>query len=86
MTIFKFAAAVALLAFSAGSLAAKPTSIVFGANAQTGEGIDYATYTVKCSNGKNNTSLCMVRRTFYYSQQSRCCTSQPQSTLWICRI
>lgn len=52
MTIFKFAAAIALIAFSAGSFAAKPTSIVFGANAQTSEGIDYATYTVKCSNGK----------------------------------
>lgn len=48
----KLAAAVALIAFSASSLAAKPTSIVFDANAATSDGTAYSTYTVKCSNGK----------------------------------
>lgn len=50
---FMHAAALAALAtFSAGSFAAKPTSIVFDANAETTDGTPYATYTVKCSNGK----------------------------------
>ena len=52
MNLPKFAAAAALIVFSAGSLAAKPTSIVFDANATTSDGTDYSTYTVKCSNGK----------------------------------
>jgi hypothetical protein len=50
--LFKIAAATALVAFSAGSFAAKPTSIVFNANAESADGTPYATYTVKCSNGK----------------------------------
>jgi hypothetical protein len=52
MNVFKVAAAAALVAFSAASFAAKPTSIVFNANAQTSDATPYATYTVKCSNGK----------------------------------
>ena len=52
MKLIKLATATALVAFSAGSFAAKPTSIVFVANAETGEGTPYATYNVKCSNGK----------------------------------
>jgi hypothetical protein len=52
MNLSKIAAASALILFSAGSFAAKPTSIVFDANATTSEGAAYAKYTVKCSNGK----------------------------------
>ena len=52
MNLSKFAAATALILISATSFAAKPTSIVFDANAATGEGKDYAKYIVKCSNGK----------------------------------
>ena len=48
----KFAAIIGLILFSAGSFAAKPTSIVFDANAATTDGTSYAKYTVKCSNGK----------------------------------
>jgi hypothetical protein len=50
--LFKIATATAVVAFSAGSFAAKPTSIVFNANAESADGTPYATYTVKCSNGK----------------------------------
>ena len=42
----------ALLAFSASSFAAKPTSIVFDANGTTDDGTPYGSYHVKCSNGK----------------------------------
>ena len=52
MNLSKIAATTALIIFSAGSLAAKPTSIVFDANATTSDGTAYSTYTVKCSNGK----------------------------------
>jgi hypothetical protein len=52
MNIVKIAAASTLILFSAGSLAAKPTSIVFDAKAATNDGTAYAKYTVKCSNGK----------------------------------
>jgi len=52
MNILKVAAATALVALSANSFAAKPTSIIFNANTQTSDGTAYATYTVKCSNGK----------------------------------
>jgi uncharacterized protein YraI len=52
MNLSKFAAATALVVLSASSFAAKPTSIVFDANATTGDGTAYAKYTVKCSNGK----------------------------------
>lgn len=52
MNLPKIAATAALIIFSAGALAAKPTSIVFDANATTEDGTAYAKYTVKCSNGK----------------------------------
>jgi hypothetical protein len=52
MKLSKIAATAALILVSAGSFAAKPTSIVFDANATTTEGAAYAKYTVKCSNGK----------------------------------
>lgn len=52
MNLSKFAATAALIVFSAGALAAKPTSIVFDANAATSDGTAYSKYTVKCSNGK----------------------------------
>ena len=52
MNVFKYVAAAALLVVSASSLAAKPTSIVFYSNAATPDGIAYAKYIVKCSNGK----------------------------------
>ena len=52
MNVLKAAAAAALVALSAASFAAKPTSIVFNANAETEDGTPYAKYTVKCSNGK----------------------------------
>jgi len=52
MKLSKIAATTALVLFAAGSFAAKPTSIVFDANAATADGTAYAKYTVKCSNGK----------------------------------
>jgi hypothetical protein len=52
MNLSKFAATAALIVVSASSFAAKPTSIVFDANAATADGTPYAKYTVKCSNGK----------------------------------
>ncbi len=52
MNVSKFAAVVGLVVVSASSFAAKPTSIVFDANAAAGDGTQYAKYTVKCSNGK----------------------------------
>ncbi len=44
--------ACALLTLSAGAFAAKPTSIVFQGDSETGEGTPFAAYMVKCSNGK----------------------------------
>ena len=41
-----------LLALSANSFAAKPTSIVFDSNGTTEDGTAYSNYVVKCSNGK----------------------------------
>ena len=52
MNILKAATAIALVAFSTASFAAKPTSIVFNTNAETDDGTPYAKYTVKCSNGQ----------------------------------
>jgi len=52
MNVLKVTTAAALVAFSAASFAAKPTSIVFNGNAQTSDATPYATYTVKCSNGQ----------------------------------
>ena len=51
MTVTRIAIGAALLGLSAASFAAKPTSIVFKNNAETAEGVAYANYTVKCSNG-----------------------------------
>ncbi|QFU76952.1 hypothetical protein EY643_15550 [Halioglobus maricola] len=52
MKFIKVAAFAALATVSAGSFAAKPTSIVFDANNETADGTPFATYYVKCSNGK----------------------------------
>jgi len=52
MNLSKVAATAFLLIFSVCSIAAKPTSIAFEANATTSDGTPYAKYTVKCSNGK----------------------------------
>ena len=52
MKLIKVAAFAALAAVSASSFAAKPTSIVFKSNNENAEGSPYATYMVKCSNGK----------------------------------
>jgi hypothetical protein len=52
MKLSKFAATAALVIVSASTFAAKPTSIVFDANATASDGKPYAKYTVKCSNGK----------------------------------
>lgn len=52
MNQLKIATATALVMVSAGSLAARPTSIVFDANAASSDGTPYAKYIVKCSNGK----------------------------------
>ena len=52
MNFIKVAAFAAAAAFSASSFAAKPTSIVFDANHETTDSTPYATYFVKCSNGK----------------------------------
>ena len=43
--------ASALLAFSIGASAAKPTAITFDADATAPDGSEYARYLVKCSNG-----------------------------------
>jgi hypothetical protein len=42
-----------LLALSTSALAAKPTSITFDSNGTTADGTPYASYLVKCSNGKS---------------------------------
>lgn len=52
MKFINVVAFAAVAAFSASSFAAKPTSIVFDSNHQTADGTPYATYFVKCSNGK----------------------------------
>lgn len=52
MNVVKIAGAAAIVAFSASSFAAKPTSIVFDANGESADGKPYATYIVKCSNGQ----------------------------------
>ena len=52
MKLLKLATAGALMAASAATFAAKPTSIVFNANGETADGTPYMTFTVKCSNGK----------------------------------
>jgi hypothetical protein len=52
MNSLKITVATALVIFSASSLAARPTSIVFDSNAASDDGQSYAKYVVKCSNGK----------------------------------
>lgn len=52
MNFIKIAAFAVMATVSAGSFAAKPTSIVFDSNHETADGTPYATYMVKCSNGK----------------------------------
>jgi hypothetical protein len=54
MNFIKIAAFAAVATFSASSFAAKPTSIVFDSNQETADGTPYATYMVKCSNGKKH--------------------------------
>jgi hypothetical protein len=46
-------AAIALLVLSAGSQAARPTSIVFDTNAETEDGRTYARFTVRCNDGRS---------------------------------
>ena len=50
--VIKTIVAGSLLALSASTLAAKPTSIVFDSNGTTDDGMPYSSYLVKCSNGK----------------------------------
>ncbi len=52
MRFIKITAFAVLATVSAGSLAAKPTSIVFDSNQESADGAPYSTYYVKCSNGK----------------------------------
>jgi hypothetical protein len=52
MNLIKLTAVTALMAISAASFAAKPTSIVFDSNSETADGTPFAKYSVKCSNGK----------------------------------
>ena len=53
-TFVKVVSASALLTLSLNSLAAKPTSIVFDSNGADADGTPYASYQVKCSNGKTS--------------------------------
>lgn len=55
MNLLKIVTASALLAASAASFAAKPTSIVFQSNEEAADGQAYSVYQVKCSNGKSAT-------------------------------
>ena len=50
---FTTAAAGILLAFSVSASAAKPTSITFESDGATPDGVAFANYIVKCSNGQN---------------------------------
>lgn len=50
--VIKTIVASSLLVLSTAALAAKPTSIVFDANGTKADGTPYASYLVKCSNGK----------------------------------
>ena len=51
-TVISTVIASGLLALSANSFAAKPTSIVFDSNGKTADGTPFGQYSVKCSNGK----------------------------------
>lgn len=48
-------AATALVLFSAGSFAARPTSIVFDSTARTPDGEFYGRYNVQCNDGRTVT-------------------------------
>ena len=48
-----FAAAMSLMTLSLSTFAAKPTAITFESNGVTPDGVEYANYIVKCSNGEN---------------------------------
>ena len=50
--LFAIAATIPLMVLSLNALAAKPTSITFEAEGTTPDGIEYARYIVKCSNGE----------------------------------
>ena len=50
---FAIVATGTLLAFSLSASAAKPTSITFESDGTTPDGVPYANYVVKCSNGQN---------------------------------
>ena len=52
--LIKVVSASALLTLSFNALAAKPTSIVFDTNGTNAEGTPFASYQVKCSNGKSS--------------------------------
>ena len=52
MTSTRIIAAGALIACSAASFAAKPTSIAFQSTGETEDGTAYSEYTVKCSDGR----------------------------------
>lgn len=45
-------AATTLMLTSLSALAAKPTAITFESNGTTPDGVEYANYIVKCSNGE----------------------------------
>jgi len=51
-TILHTAIAATCLAFSVGAMASKPTSITFVSEGKSPDGQDYASYVVKCSDGK----------------------------------
>jgi len=55
MKLAHWSAAVVLALASAGSLAARPTSIVFESNAETADGQPYGQYTVNCNDGRSVT-------------------------------
>lgn len=49
----KFILTTALVLASASAFAAKPISITFEADGKTPDGVEFANYVVKCSNGEN---------------------------------
>ncbi len=53
MKLAPWSAAVVLALAAAGSLAARPTSIVFESNAETADGQLYGQYTVNCNDGRS---------------------------------
>ena len=55
MKLAPWSAAIVLALAAAGSLAARPTSIVFESNAETADGQLYGQYTVNCNDGRSVT-------------------------------